>query len=699
MTRASNAISKKETEKIHNQRAENKERLELFSRVTSDIASELDPEKIADVIIDEIFSYFRPTAVSITLCRKGELHAIAGRINTENSGYSKDFKNWPPLKVDEGVSGHAATSGKTTWVNDTALDPDNHPVRTKPERRMRAILAVPMTVRAKVIGVIIIAYDQPHMFIEEEVAIMEIIAVPAGYAIQNAQLFQQLQNERINLSSVQESMQSGVTVNRFDSTLVSINDAAKRLFAVREDVIGKSILKILVNQSKYLEHNVEMDIPVPSIIKQVATGQVVKCYINVYDSPPRRIESYFAPLRTKGGRVSGIVGTHRDITHLISQSEEIKTQLANVELERERWHAIFDSVDESILILDRNENIIEANPASELLIGAGRDDIIGHKFEDVFDLTSDRGLKLRGELSPIKTVLTTKESLEYLQAKFINVEGREIWVGFSLTPIRMSNQNAEDDQIIAVCRDISKLVELDHAKSDFVSMASHELRTPLTVINGYISLFSSGELGDIDRPDLAHYKMVLTQIHRSTQRLNNLVEDLLDVSRIEQGRLSLSLAQLNLGSFVEEAVEEMQVRAQSKSHSLILSNISATLMDLPLLVSADSGKLKQILINLIDNAIKYTPDGGVIDISIRRSGKEAIVSIQDNGVGIPKNLLSRIFEKFQRLEGSYVKDTQGTGLGLYIVKELVKAHGGRIWVDSKVNEGSTFSFSLPLYPK
>jgi PAS domain S-box-containing protein len=228
------------------------------------------------------------------------------------------------------------------------------------------------------------------------------------------------------------------------------------------------------------------------------------------------------------------IGTPRDVTQIISQSEEVKKQLANVELERERWHAIFDSVDESILILDREENIIEANPASEILIGSTRDDIIGHKFESVFDLTSDRGLKLRGELSPIKTVLTTKESLEYLQAKFINAEGREIWVGFSLTPIRMNNSSVEDDQIIAVCRDISRLVELDRAKSDFVSMASHELRTPLTVINGYISLVSSGDLGNIDRPDMAHFKMVLTQIQRSTERLNNLVEDLLDVSRIEQ---------------------------------------------------------------------------------------------------------------------------------------------------------------------
>jgi signal transduction histidine kinase len=158
-----------------------------------------------------------------------------------------------------------------------------------------------------------------------------------------------------------------------------------------------------------------------------------------------------------------------------------------------------------------------------------------------------------------------------------------------------------------------------------------------------------------------------------------------------------NLSQLNLANLVEEAIEEMQVRAESKSHTLFLSNVSNTILDLPLLVSADSDKLKQILINLIDNAIKYTPEGGTIDVSIRRSGKEAIISIRDTGVGIPKNLLSRIFEKFQRLEGSYVKDSEGTGLGLYIVKELTKAHGGRIWVDSKVNEGSIFSFSLPLY--
>jgi PAS domain S-box-containing protein len=698
MVKKTNALLKKESPEVQEEIIKNKKRLELFSRVTSSIASQLDPEKIADSIIDEVFSYSKPTAVSITICEKNQLHTVAGRLTSTDSEHSKNFKKRPPINIGDGVSGQAALTGKATWINDAVEKPDEYPVSTGRDRYMQAILAVPMTVRTKIIGVIIIAYDKRHVFTDEEVSTMEIVAVPAGYAIQNAQLFKKMKSERVNLSMIQESMQSGVTVNQFDGTLISINDAAKRLFGIKEDTVGKSILKILINKSEYLKFPIELDTTVPSIIRDVAAGKVVKCYMNVHDDSPRRIESYFAPLRSKGSRVSGIVGTHRDVTHLVSQSEEIKKQLANVELERERWHAVFDSVDEAILILNRDECINDSNPASEIIIGTGREEILGRRFEDVFDLTNDRGLKLRGELSPIKTVLTTKEPLEYLQAKFTNFEGREIWVGFSFTPIRKSTGDQADDQVIAVCRDISRLVELDRAKSDFVSMASHELRTPLTVINGYISLFSSGELGDIDRPDLAHYKMVLTQIQRSTQRLNNLVEDLLDVSRIEQGRLTLNLIQLNLAQLIEEVIEEMKVRAVSKQHALLVSNVNSSILDLPLLVAADSEKLRQIMINLIDNAIKYTPDEGIIDVSFRRSGKEAVVSISDSGVGIPKNLLSRIFEKFQRLEGSYVKDSQGTGLGLYIVKELVKAHGGRIWVDSRVGEGSVFSFSLPIYP-
>lgn len=655
--------------------------LSYFSHLIDIVSSEKSFTKTLEQVTAEVARFFRASSVAILARDKDGLKSLTALANNQRKHHFNPEELGPIYQ--------AFLENKPTKINQASP--------TIFESNIKDIIAVPIQIAGHTTGLIVLGFSKLRHLTKEESYLIQASTLPIGFAIENSRRIESAEQEIATLYQIQQAMQSGVTVNSPNASFISINDAAKKIFGIAGNVIGKSMLEVLTQQSQYLKDDLTLEFSIPKIINQVLAGNSVKCYLNILVNPIRRVESLFAPLRNDKGKIIGIVGTHRDVSHLIVQAESVKKQLAEAELGRERWHAIFDSVDESIVVLDHDECILEANPACEIVTGLSREEIIGQKFEDLFDLTSDRGLKLRGELSPIKQVLTTKEPLEYMQAKFVNAENREVWVGVSLTPIRMKDDTPANDQIIAVCRDISKLVELDRAKSDFVSMASHELRTPLTVINGYISLFTSGELGDINQPELAHYKTVLTQIGKSTQRLNNLVEDLLNVSRIEQGRLSLNLTKLNVGSFAHEVVEEMQVRAGSKNHTLTINEINSSILDFPILILADSEKLRQVLINLIDNAVKYTPEKGRIDVSFRRSGKEAIVSVRDSGVGIPKQLLSRIFEKFQRLEGSYVKDTQGTGLGLYIVKELVKAHGGRIWVDSRVGEGSIFSFSLPVY--
>lgn len=390
------------------------------------------------------------------------------------------------------------------------------------------------------------------------------------------------------------------------------------------------------------------------------------------------------------------MGVYRDVTDLETQSNQLEVQLRATEIEKNRWQALFDNVEEAIVVTNQDCFIVQANPAAELLSGLNQKEILGKKFYEVFELQNDRGIKLVDNLALGKTVLRTREPIEYVELKFKNYEDREIWLGVSVTPVQISSNGKAQDQVIHLMRDISKLKEIDEAKSDFVSMASHELRTPLTVINGYLSLFMSGDLGNINDPRMEPYRKILAQIHKNTERLNQLVEDLLNVSRIEQGRLTLTFEPTNLPVLIREVVDDMSTHAQRKNIAVKYKEPISNFLNFPLIVVADYDKIKQVLINLVDNAVKYTAEGGLIEISVKRTGRDVVVSVRDNGMGIPKSVQPRIFEKFQRVPGSYTKDIVGTGLGLYIVREILKAHQGTVWVESEAGKGSVFHFSLPL---
>lgn len=672
------------------------DRLRFFTKVTQAISSDLELEKTLYAIVDEVFDYFKPRGVSIMVRQGDKIRIVARRSQSQKLGpeQSPRLTDIPFFKVGEGVVGQAVLTGQPVQVSDTLEDPRFiKPVGKS--SRIRSILCVPMKAGGRVTGAISVSYAEPHIFSEDEVTTLQIISTPAAYSIQNATLFERIEHERQTLELIQTSMRNGLTVNKLDGTLIFVNQATKDMFGIAGDVTGESLMSVLSGKSKHLKEKINSHESVSEIIDRVSRGKAVTSMIDVLHDQPRHIESIFSPLPDSRGKTVAIIGNHRDVTELVRKSEEVERQLQQVASESGRFQAIFDNVEEAIVLTDRDGKIIQANPSTTILSGLDRKELVGKGFSYVFPLENSRGISLTGNLSPGRTILTTKESIDYLEAKFVNSEGREVWLGISATPLMFDDKDPSNDQIVFVMRDISRLKEIDQAKSDFVSMASHELRTPLTIINGYISLFMNGDLGDINDPALAHYRTVFSQIQKSTDRLNKLVEDLLNVSRIEQGRLNLTLEKINLELLVRDVIEEMDRHAKNKNHRLEFISSPTSFLDLPPVVKIDHGKIKEVLINLIDNAVKYTEPGGVITVTLKKDRQDIIVSIRDTGVGIPRQLIPRVFEKFQRLEGSYVKDTVGTGLGLYIVRELVRAHGGRVWVESTIGQGSTFSFSLP----
>lgn len=231
-----------------------------------------------------------------------------------------------------------------------------------------------------------------------------------------------------------------------------------------------------------------------------------------------------------------------------------------------------------------------------------------------------------------------------------------------------------------------QLKELDRMKSDFISTVSHELRSPLHSISGYVQLLLDGKA-----PDEATERECLEIVYRQTQHLTNLINDLLDASRMESVRLALQKEPVQMYAVVQEVMDELQALADQAQIALA----NKLTPDLPS-VLGDKERLKQVVRNLIHNAIKFTPKKGQVMVSAKLETGRLVVSVQDNGIGIPAESLPRMFERFYQVDSSSTRHVGGTGLGLYICKQIVTAHNGEIWVESEVGKGSTFSFSLPL---
>jgi signal transduction histidine kinase len=246
---------------------------------------------------------------------------------------------------------------------------------------------------------------------------------------------------------------------------------------------------------------------------------------------------------------------------------------------------------------------------------------------------------------------------------------------------------------VSIFRDITHEVEVDRLKSEFVATVSHELRTPMTSIRGYTDVLLMGAAGALNE-NQAHF---LNIVKNNTERLNILVNDLLDVSRIESGRVTLSPQPLDMREVAEDIIEDVLRRSQEENKPMALS--LDTPKKLPR-VHGDIERVRQVMANLVFNAYHYTPENGTITVRIRslNDDQEVQVDVVDNGVGIALEDQDRIFERFYRGEHPLVLATPGTGLGLSIVKQIVEMHKGHIWMKSSgvSGEGSTFSFTLPV---
>jgi len=355
----------------------------------------------------------------------------------------------------------------------------------------------------------------------------------------------------------------------------------------------------------------------------------------------------------------------------------------DVNARRERWEAVFRFTDEGIIIFDRQGIIVGFNPASTEITQWSAAEAIGLPFERIVKtVTLETSAPSAPPLSRVLgDGITIAKSEQLIETRV----GGRLWTEISYSPI--FDDAGKVTSGIAIIRNTQKDREVEEIKSDFISIVSHELRTPLTAIKGFLSMVLKQDFGELaDKQQ--HY---LSRVYQSNQRMIDLVEDLLDVSYIESGKINLSINPVAMENVLNEVTSELAGKGAANQ---ILIKVKRS-KRLPL-VLADETRLHQILLNLVDNAIKYSMPGTQVEVDFQIQGDELVTTVSDHGVGISKGQLDRLFTKFGRIYNPMSVQAGGTGLGLYIVKNLVESHNGRIWATSQEGRGSKFRFTLPI---
>ncbi|MFH1189756.1 MAG: ATP-binding protein [Candidatus Omnitrophota bacterium] len=360
-----------------------------------------------------------------------------------------------------------------------------------------------------------------------------------------------------------------------------------------------------------------------------------------------------------------------------SASEEVAWKKYNKTFaEKKNTEAVIRSITEGLVVVDAEGKVVMMNPAAEKLLGVSKTKKIG---ENILDNAKDEQLfsMAKGapdkEIKEIELVSKSDETKKTLRASSAVIE----------------DENGRTVGMVSVLNDITKQKELDRLKANFVANVSHELRTPLVAAEKTISLILDNTVGGISKQG----EELLNIATRNLKRLKLLIDDLLDLTKLEAGKIDLKREPASIEKVIGETLDGLNAWAAERSVKLE-KDVEKGLPQ----VNMDSGRIIQVITNLVGNSIKFTPKGGkiVISAALGEAGREINVCVADNGIGISREDIGRIFEKFYQASERAQSDIKGTGIGLTIVREMVTLHGGKIWVNSEKGKGAKFTFTLPL---
>jgi PAS domain S-box-containing protein len=364
---------------------------------------------------------------------------------------------------------------------------------------------------------------------------------------------------------------------------------------------------------------------------------------------------------------------------LVSLNQQVTDDLAALQVSEWRWRTLFDNVQMSVVGIGLLGQIEYMNPYFLQITGYESDQIIGRDIVELLFRSQDEP-QVR---SDFRALIAQGSSYNY-ECTILTKKGAELLTAWHSTIMR--NPAGQIVGIMSIGEDITQRQALEKTKNEFISVVSHELRTPLTGIRGSLGLLAAGIY---DQKPAKRSRMLKVACEQS-DRLVRLINDVLDLERLESGRANISKQACAVEQLLQDSFETMRSQADQAQIALIINCIQ-------LQVWAAPDAIIQTLTNLLSNAIKFSPPQSAIEMSAQLVGAEVVFSIQDQGRGIPADKLEVIFDRFQQVDSSDARQKGGTGLGLAICHQIIHQHGGRIWVESKVDRGSTFYFTLPVF--
>src|SRR6266851_1402686 len=594
--------------------------------------------------------------------------------------------------------------------------PRGHPI-------VRSFLGAPLLDRnGNVRGGLLLGHSEPDRFTQDDEVLLIGIAAQAAVALENARLYSAAQAQAQELDAIFESIIDGVALVDDEGKILRENRTAHHLLKAlaKNPEVSEELLRTAAAHA--LNGDREMSIPVTV----VDDSKDAREYL-VSASPLRQPTMGSGPLPAQEGAntlssdgqgnkqttnsqpaTTGAVVVLHDVTEARRLLIERQAH-AETEARRALLQTVIDELPSGVyLVSGRDARLVLANRAVTEVWGASW--TYGQPMSDFLATNGIRVFQVDGhpleqaEFATLRAV-QTGESVYHHQEIIVHRDGTTLPVlvnAVALDPLALglsSPDEAHDSSgtsepaAIVVQQDVTALKEAERLKDEFIGIAAHELRSPLAVVKGFAqTLIVQTSRGK--GPELADWQMEAIQdIDQATSRLVELTEDLLDVTRLQAGRLELQFEPTDLVALVQRTLKRFRVTTEK--HQITFKAAEENIV-----VMVDHRRIEQVVSNLISNAIKYCPDGGNIEIAVHEdeSAKTALLCVRDYGIGIPAYQQGRIFSRFMRADNAHAHNIGGTGLGLYLCRELVERHDGRIWFESVEGQGSTFYVSLPLMP-
>jgi PAS domain S-box-containing protein len=663
--------------------------------------------------VERVLNRIVDAAVAVTDGEEGYLLLVDEQTNElyirSALNLGESFARGFRLRVGDGIAGRVVRDGQSVRYNN--ID-DTNRFKVKTGYLVKSLINVPLRIQDKTIGVLGVDNQRSaRNFTRTDQELLTVLAEHAATAITNASLYegthQNLARRVQELSMMQEvarDLSAVVDMRRIASTLLH---HAIRITSAEAGLVGLQIEdKVEWTSDGYITAALEDKSWAPDW-KSGAIGQATRTgQSTLHDDLSRNFDSVHTLPQTHsqlvipillGEQVVGIIDlestqvnafSNDDQRFLLALSDRAAVAIQNTRLfdrvieEQSKTKLVLQSIADGVYTVDCDLRILTFNPAAEQIMGWREAEVQGELCSKTFCNVGSDGQSHQTQLIQQALERGQPTSSDSDAPAILNRDGREIFVSSSVAPI--SDRKGQVVGAVVAFRDVSAERELDRLKSDFVSMVSHELRSPLANLSAAIELMYSA----LHNQDVMQQALDIANTNK--QRLVRLVSDILNISQIEAGQMKAQREPVTVLPIIQRLVRTAQ--ASTNKHQILFRKPDSVPF-----VMADSNKLEIVLNNFLENAIRYSPDGGRILVKIVGPvDDQLVISVIDEGIGISKEHAEKIFDRFYRVDGSDGRKVYGHGLGLYISKHLIELQNGRIWVQSKEGLGSCFSFSLPI---